>query len=64
MSLVKRLLVGGAMAFAMAVISLLLSYFNHDGVNKNHLIGMVIAGVIIGSWLVPSYIKKKSKEDH
>ncbi|WP_102335242.1 hypothetical protein [Salimicrobium jeotgali] len=64
MSYKKRLLFAIGMAAFMAVISLLLGFLNNDGINKNHLIGTGVAGVIIGYWLVPSTLKKKSRNSN
>ncbi|MFQ3544455.1 hypothetical protein Q7A53_10220 [Halobacillus rhizosphaerae] len=64
MSYKKRLLFALGMAALMAGISLFLSFLNNEGMNKNHLIGSVIAGVIIGYWFIPSALKKKPRKSN
>lgn len=63
MDVKKRIFFSLAIAAPMAVVSLLLSILNNEGIHRNHLIGSVIAGIIMGYWILPSILKKTTKNN-
>ncbi|RWZ58582.1 hypothetical protein EQV77_06340 [Halobacillus fulvus] len=64
MSFKKRLVYAIAFAVLMSAVSLTLSYLDQGKPDINHLIGVSIAGVITGFWIMPHTFKKsKRKKD-
>ncbi|WP_347553095.1 hypothetical protein ABFG93_21185 (plasmid) [Pseudalkalibacillus hwajinpoensis] len=63
MSFKKRVLLGIALASLMAMFSILLSHFNNNEIEESHLIGVVIAGIIIGYWFIPITLKKNTRKN-
>ena len=64
MSFKKRVLLGIVLAALMAVFSILLSHFNNNEIKVNHLIGSAIAGIIIGTWFIPTTLKKNTRKNN
>ncbi|MBN8234013.1 hypothetical protein JF544_02095 [Halobacillus kuroshimensis] len=66
MSLKKRIMAVLLMWTILIPFSIFLGYVNDNRIDSNHLIGMLIAGFVIGFWFVPlSYRngKRKGKND-
>ncbi|MYL18743.1 hypothetical protein GLW04_02510 [Halobacillus litoralis] len=64
MSLKKRIMSVLLMWSILGPFSVILGYVNDGAIDWNHLIGMLIAGFIIGFWFLPrSYRKEKRKRE-
>ncbi|MYL39181.1 hypothetical protein [Halobacillus litoralis] len=62
MSLKKRIMSVLLMWSILGPFSVILGYVNDGAIDWNHLIGMLVAGFVIGFWIAPLSDRKKQKK--